>query len=331
MPGVTKFQLGMTSESTWNSASTVTRFFEIIEESVTPEYRRVEVPGLRAGARAMRADRSVPYFFGAGGSFKLSPLTKGFGAWIEHMLGDVSVSGPSSLLYTHRGTCGTLTGKGFTWQVNRATHPGDVDSPYTYTGGKVGKWSITAKAGEALEVELECMFRGESTAISLASASYPSGTDVEGLTFIGADLQIASSSTTVSADSFKVEVDNKLDRGNYLRSSPAGKEPVQEGLVEVTWEIEGDYVDSTHRDRVASAVASSNIASIVATFRGQIANASSSYPSLLVLLPAARFDEGTPNITGPEPLHYKLSGKGLIAADLSGPIALEYATSDATP
>lgn len=330
MSAVAKFQMGAASETTWNSGQTVSRFFEIVEEKVQPDFRRIVVPGLRAGSRAMRADRSVPYFFEAAGSFKMPVLSNGFGFWLVHMLGTVSSGTPTAGLTQHRASAGDLLTRGFTWQVNRATHPGDVNQAFTFTGGKIHKWAFECAAGDALIAEFDVSFAGQDTSTSLVSASYPAGPP-EGFTFVGADVQISSSSVTFQASNFKLSCDNKLDRGSYLRSSPTKKEPVQVDLLDVQWELEGDFIDLTQRNRFASNVSTGTFATIVATFTGQVANASGTFPSIRFFLPSARFDGDDPNITGPDPLHYKVSGIATLDATLQGPVYVEYNTTDQTP
>jgi len=330
MSAVAKFQLGAASETTWNSGSVVSRFFEIIEEKVQPDFERISVPGLRAGSRAMRSDRSVPYFKEAAGTFKIPVLSAGFGFWLVHMLGSVATTGPVAGLSTHRASPGDLLAKGFTWQVNRATHPGDANQAFTFTGGKIHKWTLSCNAGEHVEAEFDVSFAGQDTSTALVSGSYPTGT-VEGFTFVGADVQINSSSVSFQATSFKVSCDNKLDRGTYLRSSPAKKEPVQVDLLDVQWELEGDFIDTTQRNKFASNVSTGTFATIVATFTGQVANSSGTFPSIKVILPAARMDGEDPNITGPDPLSYKLAGPAFLDATLQGPVYLEYASNDTAP
>lgn len=327
MSAVAKFQMGMTSETTWNSESTVTRFFELESEAIQPEYKRVESAGLRAGNRALRADRFMPYFFQAAGPIKIPVLSKGFGVWLGHMLGASATTGPTDSVYTHTGTFGDILAKGFTSQFNRPLHPADTNQAFTFTGGKVHKWALSNKVDEVLIADLDVSFAGLTTATSLAAASYPSGT-VEPLTFVGATLQIASSSTSIAATSFKVECDNKLDRGNYLRLSGAKKEPVETALREVTWEIEADFSSTTQRDRFAAATAAGTVAVIQAQWTGAILVGSTTYPSLTVTIPAARFDGDDPVISGPDPLSVTYKGMGLQDTTGNSPVTVAYATAD---
>ena len=70
-------QLGVKAEATYGTGVTVDRFFEFDSESLAVEVGRVESSGIRAGTRAMRSDRRVPYVIGAGGSVEMMVLSKG--------------------------------------------------------------------------------------------------------------------------------------------------------------------------------------------------------------------------------------------------------------
>ena len=111
-------QLGVKAESTYGTGVTVDCFYEFDSESLAVEVGRVESSAIRAGSRAMRSDRRVPYIMGASGSFQMPVLSKGFGFWLAQCLGTVGTAGPAETsVYTHTGTIGSMTGDMFTAQV----------------------------------------------------------------------------------------------------------------------------------------------------------------------------------------------------------------------
>src|SRR5690348_7868501 len=171
-------QLGVKDESSYGTGgSPVTRFFEFDSESIAETEGRTEGDPLRPQFHK-RDDRFTPYFVGAAGSLVLPVMSKGFGFWLKHMLGDVATTGPAeTAAYTHAGTTADLAGNSFAAQLSRPLYPGGTAQPFLYTGGKVTQWTISNAVDGNLMAELACDFQNVDTATSLAAAAYPSGMD----------------------------------------------------------------------------------------------------------------------------------------------------------
>lgn len=305
----------------------VDRAFEFESEGIEGAYERTESSPIRAGVSAQPVGRSVPWFGGAAGDLELVPLTKGFGWWLELMLGTVATVGPTDSAYTHTGTSGELNGKSFTLQVNRPHEPSGLDLPFTYSGGKVTEWEIACEAGGLLTATLGLDFATETIVTALATPTYPAAADP----FYWTKAAITIGGVSVPLQSISISCDNALKTDKrHLKNSSAKGEPTRAGLREVTFEAVADWSDTTLYARYAAATEAGATAAIVATFTGPTLIGATTFPSLVVTLPAARFDGANPTVSDLEPLQQTLSGKALNHAT-NGLVSLAYTTADATP
>ena len=320
-------QLGVKAESTYNTGVTVDRFFEFNSESIAVEVGRVESSGIRAGTRAMRSDRRVPYIMGAGGSVEFDVLSKGFGFWLDQCLGTVSTgSAAETVVYTHTGTVGSLTGKFFTAQVGVPQVGGGTITPKTATGGKVKSFELSCATGEALKFSADLDFANLEHSTSLATASYPTSTEL--LTFVGGSVTVGG--TAVNVNKFSVKVDNglKTDR-RYLIASATKKEPVGAGHRKIDVELGLDFEGTTHQNRVLSATAAGAQAAVVLTCAGLTTIGSTLKPTVTITIPVVMFDGDTPTVGGPDVVGETVKGMGLYNGTDS-PITIAYKTLDAT-
>ena len=320
-------QLGVKAESTYNTGVTVDRFYEFNSESVTAELGRVESSMIRAGSRAMRSDRRVPYLIGAGGSIEMDVLSKGFGFWLDKCLGTVATTGPAeTTVYTHTGTVGSLTGKFFTAQVGVPQVGGGTVTPKTATGGKVKSFELSCATGEALKFAADLDFANLEHSTALATASYPTSTEL--LTFVGGTVTVGGTAAHVS--SFSVKVDNalKTDR-RYIRSSATKKEPVEAGHRKIDVELGLDFEGTTHQDRILSATSAGAQAEVVLTCAGLTTIGSTLKPAVTITIPVVMFDGDTPTVGGPDVVGESIKGMGLYNGTDS-PITIAYRTLDAT-
>lgn len=321
-------QLGVRRETVYGTAVVVDRFFEFNSENISLEVGRSVSEGFRTNQRVSRADRVVPYIKGASGSIELDVLSKGFGFWLEHMLGTVATAGPVTGAYTHTGTLGDLEGKSFTMQVDhRLGASGTTSQPFTWEGGKVGKWTLSCDKEGLLTFSADLMFEDERTATALATASYP--TAAEPLSWAGASLTIGGSSVPVTK--WSVSCDNKLkgDR-HYLANSTRRSEPVEEGLREITVDLECDWLNLTQYQRFASETAAGAHAAVVATARSATLIGGALFPQVTVTLDSVRFDKVEATVGGRDMMMQTISG---VATDggTNPPIQVAYQTSDVTP
>lgn len=320
-------QLGFKAESVYNTAVVVDKFVEFNSESIAAELGRIESPGIRSATRTLRSDRRVPFIMGASGSIEFDVLSRGFGWWLDKALGSVSTgSAAETVVYTHTGTIGSLTGKFFTAQVGVPQISGSTVTPKTCTGGKVKSFELSCAAGEALKFSADLDFANIEHTTALAGATYPSS---ELLTFIGGSLTIGGTATPITK--FSVKVDNGLmtDR-RYLQSSATKKEPVEAGMRKVEVELGLDFDSVTHQDRVLSATASGAQAAVVLTCAGVGTIGTTLKPTVTITLPVVMFDGDTPTVGGPDVVEQTLKGMGLFDGTNQA-ISIAYKTLDATP
>jgi hypothetical protein len=320
-------QVGVKAEGTYGTPVTVDRFFEFDDESVSLDVGRIEGKAQRSGTRVQRSDRFVVDRKGAGGSLVVPVMSKGWGFWLDKMLGTVATTGPTDSKSTHTGTIGTLLGKFFTYQVARPFNPSGTAQAFTYHGGKVTKWELSNTVEGLLMSKFDLDFEDEDTSTGLATASYP--TAMEHLSFAGGVVTIGGSSVDVT--DAKVSCDLKLKTNRrFLRGSTLKKEPVETGWRELAWELEAEFTDLTQHNRYVSATASGALAAIVLTWTAPTLIGAASFPTLVVTIPAARFDKPAPTVSGTDPLMQKIGGKVLFDGTNS-PVTVAYGTADATP
>jgi hypothetical protein len=321
-------QLGIKAESTWGTPVTVDRFYEFNSESLDTETARVESAGLRTGQRVQRSDRFVPYILGAAGTIEMEVLSSGFGLWFTHALGAVSTGTVTDSTYTHTFTVGTLLAKGLTVQVNRPLHPAGTNQAFTYEGMKVSKWGLSCDTEGLLMLSVDLVGETGLTATALATASYPTG--MEHLSWAGGVVEIAD--TAVPVTSFSVEVDNGLDTARHkLRANTLRQEPVEATQREITFSLTADFDSLAQHNRVKSVTAAGALAKLEGIWTAPTLAGVSTYPSLKVEIPAARFDEISDyTVSSTEPLMQTLSGRGLYNGTDS-PISVFYVSVDATP
>lgn len=320
-------QLGVVKESVYGTPVTVTKFQEYNSEDLDLIAARTEGDPLRAGTYVKRNDRFTPYIAGAGGGLSLDVMTKGFAFWLEHMLGAVATTGPAeTVVFTHTGTIGDLTGKSFSCQIARPFNPSGTAQAITLAGGKIAEWTLANAVDGNLVLELVTDFQSFTTATGLASASYPSG--MENFSWAGGVVTVGGSQFDIDDISIKgtntLNVDRRQIRGSTLKKEPtAGRRTIE-------WAINADFADLTQQARVHAATRAGALAQISATWTGPTILGSTLFPTVTVTIPAARFDAWKAAAGGPDPIKQSLSGVGLFDGSAS-PVTIAVKTADATP
>lgn len=309
--------LSVVKEATYGTPVTTTRFFEYESENIAEVEGRTEGDPLRNGTWLKREDRFLPYFSHAAGTVQVPVYDKGFGFWLEHLVGAVATSGTGP--YTHTGTLADLYGKSFTAQVSRPFHPSGTVQAFTYSGGKVTKWTLTNSVDGLLLCDIETVFSAVSTAIAAATPSYPTG--AEPLTWAGGVVTIGGTAYDVTEVAVSCDNDLAIDR-RQIRGNTAIKEPTG-GRRAVEFSISADFDSLTQRNRAHAAARADALASFSAkwTFGAN---------SLEVVLPKVRFDAWAGANAGPEGISQTLTGVGTTPTT-GEPISLIYTTADATP
>lgn len=321
-------QFGMIGESTYGTVVTPSRFFETLDPvKIKPVMGRAQSMGLRSGSRAIRSDRFVPFVQGGASTFSMHVPSKSFGIWLVHMLGTVATVGPTDSNYTHTGTVGSLLGDFFTGQTGNPFKPSGTVQPFTGEGGKVASWEMSLDVDGLLVFTPTLDFEDVNTSTGLASASFTAGTTV----FAWNKGAVTFGGTSVELRNFKVGVNNGLDVDRrFLRGSALKKEPVENDYRQITWSGTMEFTDNTQYDRFVSATAAGAVAQIIATYTGPIIHAGATFPSLVITIPAARWDDVDITGSGPAALMQNVSGIGMYDGTNS-PITVAYTTTDTTP
>lgn len=339
MSVASRAQVGIKDEVTYGTAVTVDRFYEYLTEAVVLKPGRVLSPGLRSGTRTMRNDRTIPHRgSGAGGPVSFDVMNKGFGVLLKHMLGSIATGATTDSKTVHTATEGTLLGKAFTFQSNRPFHPADTDQAFTVAGCKIPQWELVQDVadGPAGTLKLNLTLDGQDivTGTGLASASYPAGL----VPFGWPHLAVTIGGAAIPLRRLKVGCNNGLvgaggtDRA-YARGSDLKQEPVEGGQRAYDFEVVSDFSDLTQYNRFAAAVTSptSLYAAIVATWtQTGILIGSSSVATIVLTIPAARFDGDPPGVPNANPLQTTWKGQCLYDGTNS-PVSIAYGTADATP
>lgn len=322
--GAMSDQLGTKNETGYNIPSVVDRFFEFESESIADSYGRTEGDPLRVGSAFVRQDRFTPYYAGAAGSLQMTVMSKGFGWWLQHMLGAVStgtVGGDGQ--YVHTGTEGTLYGKSFTLQVNRPFHPSGTNQPFTFAGGKVTEWTLSNSVDGNLLADLSLDFASVSTATALATAAYPSS--MEPFTWAGGYVTIGGSNYDITEISIQGSNGYDTER-RQIRANTAKKEPTS-ARREASFSISADFDSLTQRNRAAADTRAGALAAITATWVAPTAIGGTTYPTITVTIPAARFDEWSGAREGSDAISQTLGGAVRYDGS-SSPITIAYTSAD---
>lgn len=329
---LTKFGIG--KETTYGTAAAVTKAFEILSEDFKGNYPRTQSENL-SGYYVDRSDRYSVNNKGASGSVNMEPLTKGFGDWLNFMMGSVATTGPTeTVVYTHTATIASLSGKMLTVQVGRADDT-DTRRPWTYEGGKVTGFEFSNSVDQNLRVSISMDFEKES------NPDAPTGnyaiTALEALV-IPTPAQVFSwqggfasvGGVEMELSEISVKVDNALNTDRYLINQTVNKkEPKQDGKRKIEWSFTTPYVDNTYWEKVSSATVAGSVGALIARWEGPILLGTTIYPTIELSIPVARFDEGGPTVEGPSQLEQTFSGVGLYDGTNSA-LTIVYKSADTT-
>jgi hypothetical protein len=331
-------RFGIGKETVYGTAVAITDSFEIMSEDFAGKYERTNAEAL-SGSYVMRADRFSVNRKGAEGSVTLEPLTRGFGAWLNFMMGQVATTGPvETAAYTHTGTINSLSGKNLTVQVLRPDET-DVLRPWTYEGGKVTNYEFSNSVDQTLRCTIGLDFEQESNPD--APSGVYAGTTLAGLAtspansnvFVWDQGTISVGGTAYDISEVTIGVDNALNTDRYfIRQGASKREPIQDGKREVTWSFTTTYADNNFWEKVSSATVAGSYVTLSAKWVGLTAISGTTtplYPCITIDIPVARFDEGGPKVDGDGMLEQQFSGVGLYDGTNS-PITITYKSQDTT-
>lgn len=317
-------QIGFANETTYGTPVVVSRFFEYESESISETEGRTEGDPLRVGSGFVRNDRFTPFFSGAAGNIQMTVLTKGFGYFLQHMMGAVATTGPAeTVVFTHTGTEGALFGKSFTCQMNRPFHPSGTNQAFTYEGGKITEWTLTNNVNDHLMLDLGVDFQQVLTATALATAAYPAGMDP----FSWSKGVVSIGGTPYDVTEIAITCNNGLNtERQQIRGNSDKKEPTSSRR-EATFSIKADFDSMAQRNRAHAAVRADALASLGGTWTGPTLLGTTIFPEFTATAPSVRFDEWKGATEGTDAIEQELSG--VIRYDgTSSPLSLVVKNAD---
>lgn len=306
-------QFGFVAETTWGTAVTVTRFVPLVDESVQTEIDRLESAGTISGQRIIRSQQWSAGLRRSEGDIGMEVYDRSIGLLLNHSLGSATTSGSNP--FTHTYTPGDLTGKGLTIQFGRPNRNGTV-VPFTYAGCKVQSWEIAVAAGEIATYGVTVVAKSESTAITLASASY--ATSITPMTFVNGSFTLGGSSLCVRSASIAGE--NNLSTDRICVGQNTIDEPLEMDLREYTGEAEVEFYDLSLYNRFLLGTEAA---------LQLVLNAPGS--ATLTINANVRTDGETPNLEGRDILTHTLSFKCIATNSDASALTMVYVCSDTNP
>lgn len=328
MPLVT--QLGYGDESTYGTPVAVDHFLPYVSEKIVPNRPRIVSKSLWSGARAPRKENQTPSNNGAAGPVVFDIWNKGMGELFEHCLGSVSTAGPTDSKYTHTCTFGALKDQALTVQLNKPLHPAGTNQAFTYHGGKVKSWEIAMKATDddsgLARLTVDFDFEDVDISTALESVSYPSA--MRPFTYLGTAVTVGGSAAILRE--FSVKCDNKIGQNKVINGTALKAQPYEDELREIEFSMMLDFLSTTHYATFAETVNANLFKQAVITMTGDVLIGTSAYPTCVITVDEASFDEFESNVEGPSPLSQKITAKGFYDGSAS-PVTIAYGTTDANP
>ncbi len=304
-------------EVTYGTPVTMTRWYEVLSESLERQNNIITSNGLRCGtARTLRrGSRRVISSRSGGGDVTMEVATTGFGRWFKHLLGGTPVitgAGP----YTHTYALGDLSGKSLCMQkVLRDSASTEIEA-FNFHGCKILSGEFSISVDQILQLAVSIDAEDVDTTTAGAAASYTNPTLFN---FMGGVLNVGGSPVASVTDaSIKVTNNLKTDR-YYLGSAGLKAEPIDSDFPTVEGSLSAEFISSaTFYDRFAADSAASM--SLVFT---------AGTSSLTITVPEVRFTGGTPTVGGPDVVVADVPFEGQYDGTLAG-ITIVYITPDST-
>ena len=273
---------GIATETTYGTYVAPDHFTEFNTESLKFRPVRAQGMGLRAGGVFPRKQRRVTPLSDAGGDVTFDLTDKSAGLILAHMWG----SFPTKVGGAFTFTPGTVDGHYFTSQVGVPLLSGTVD-PKTLTGCKITDWELSVGQGAIVVGKITIDAQAFSRSTGLATPSYVS--TLVPFHFAQAVLKLGGS-TVANVTDWTLSGSNtlKVDRNN-IGSAGLKAEPVHNGHKTITGSMNAEFTNTT---AYAAFLADSDVSmQITLTSGAQVID---------ITIPCVRYDDGTPEVGGPE-------------------------------
>ena len=302
-------QLGIATETTFNTAVTVTRFYEFTNESIN--YNKVTAVGLglRAGGQVPRSQRRVVTTSDATGDITLDLPTKGLGLLLAHAMGSFPTKTGGSFTFT----LGDIYTKSFTSQVGVPQYGGTV-TPKTIGGCKISSFELGVSNAGIATGRFSVDGASFTTGTSLATASYSSTTNL--FHFAQGAVTVDGSSVANIKD-FTLTVDNVIKSDRYnLGAAGVKAEQVINGFRKVSGSITAEFTDTVLLTKF-----------LADTSTGLALTFTSGSDVLSITASAVKFDGEAPQVGGPEVIDVNFTFEAYDNGT-DAPLTIVYTTTD---
>lgn len=285
-------QVGMVAEVTYGTPVTVTRFYELVSESLKNNIARVQSRGIRPGRHVTH--RWKPGAQSVTGDIVMELAPHEAGLWMTQLLGTPATTGAGPYTHTYTGPKNN-DATSLTIQIGRPDEGGTVRA-FTYAGMRMTQLQIGAAVGEYVMATTSWYGQSEETNIALATAVYDA--ELEPFVFTEATLTVAGSAVPVK--NFELNIDRNLAVDRHRLGTALPRKALINGLASVTGSFTADFVDLTS---VYNRYVAGTEGSLVLTFTSLVGAAD----CVLTITMNVRFDGETPNVTGPEILELPMN------------------------
>ena len=303
-------QLGIATETTFNTPVTVTRFYEFTNESLNFNKNTAVGLGLRAGGQLPRSQRRVVTTSDVTGDINLDLPTSGLGLLLAHAMGSFPTKAAGSFTFT----LGDVAGKSFTSQVGVPQYGGTV-TPKTVGGCKISSWELAVSNAGIATGRFSVDGASFTTATALATASYSAATNL--FHFAQSAITVDGSAVANIKD-FTLTVDNviKTDRFN-IGSAGIKSAQVSNGFRKITGTVTAEFTDTV---LLAKFLADTSAALSLSFTSGSDA--------LSITVSSVKFDGEAPQVAGPEVIDVNFSFEAYDNGT-DAPLTIVYTTADA--
>lgn len=308
--------------SAYGTPATVTRFTELLSETMEADLIRRQSAALRGVARnGLPATRETIIGRQAKGDTRHEVSATTFGLYFKHLLGGAAITG-SGAAKTHTYSTGTVLGKSLSGQKQLRDSSNTLVKAISYNGLKIVKASFTINKDGVLEVVFTYDGRQESDGVAAASASY---SDPIPFSFAEGALSIGGT-PVANVTGAQVDYENPAvtDR-RFLGGSGYKSEPTDSDRPNVSGSLDAEFLDAVAYDlfQAGTAVAFS----LVFTSATVIPTTATPY-SLTFTIPNIILTGETPKVGGPGIVTSKLPWVGRVNATPDPLMSMVYVTSD---
>jgi hypothetical protein len=244
---------GIAKETTYGTAVTVNRWYEIERVDLKRNKRTVQGGGLSGGSLTDAASRRVQPTSDASGSVELEVTNKTFGLLLQQVMGSAAAPiayGTSGFQYGF--SVGDLFGMSMSAQVGIPTLGGTV-SPYSFEGVKVLAAEFSCEVDGLLMCTLELDARVVRDNVALTTPAYTTGLLPfhfgQASVLLGATPGAEAAVTGVRGFSVRIERATANERF-YFGGGGLKAEPILNGKTMITGSFDVDFISqATFADR----------------------------------------------------------------------------------